>query len=309
MANRKVVVALGRNAFGKSLPEQKQAVKHAACAIADLVEAHCDVVITHSNGTQVGMLHTAMTEFGEKHEGFTVAPMSVCSAMSQGYIGFDLQNEIRTELLNRGIFKTVSTIITQVKVDPFDSAFNKPIKTIGRILNEEEAEIERKKGHTVVPVEQGYQRAIASPSPIEIYEIDAIRLLANAGQVVIAAGGGGIPVIEQGTQLKGASAVIEKDATAAKLAHELNADMLLFLTGSEKLTIEYENGTTSTLDTLTLSDAHELIDSGNLSVQGLLPKITAATNFVSTGEYRKAIITSLDKAKDGVDGKTGTVIR
>ena len=194
MKNNKIVVALGRNAFGETFPEQKANVAKAARAIADLVEAKYQVVITHSNGPQVGMIQTAMTEFARLDSKYTVAPMSLCSAMSQGYIGYDLQNAIRTELLNRGIYKTVSTIITQVKVDPFDRAFNNPTKVIGRYMTKEEAEAEEAKGNYVVEEEKGYRRIIAAPKPMDIYEIDAVRALLDAGQVVIAEGGGGIPV-------------------------------------------------------------------------------------------------------------------
>ena len=212
MANKKIVVALGRNAFSESFPKQQERVKLAAKAIADLVEEKYDVVITHSNGPQVGMIQTAMTEFSRLDPDRTVAPMSICSAMSQGYIGFDLQNAIRSELLSRGLYKPVSTIITQVRVDPFDRAFNAPSKVIGRLMTKEEAENEKKKGNYVEYEEgdEGYRRIIASPKPIDIYEIDAIKALVDAHQLVIAAGGGGIPVLEQRTGLKGASAVIEK---------------------------------------------------------------------------------------------------
>lgn len=208
---KKIVVALGHSALGKTFPEQKEAVKNAASAIADLVEAKYDIVITHSNGTQVGMIHSAMREYSRLEPTNTVAPMSICSAMSQGYIGYDLQNEIRTELLNRGIYKPVSTIITQVRVDPFDTAFSYPTKEIGRYMTAEEAKAEEEKGNHVVEIEgKGYKRVIAAPRPMEIYETDAIKTLMDAGQIVIAAGGGGIPVLQQGTRLKGASAVIEK---------------------------------------------------------------------------------------------------
>lgn len=233
---KKIVVALGHSALGKTFPEQKEAVKNAASAIADLVEAKYDIVITHSNGTQVGMIHSAMREYSRLEPTNTVAPMSICSAMSQGYIGYDLQNEIRTELLNRGIYKPVSTIITQVRVDPFDTAFSYPTKEIGRYMTAEEAKAEEEKGNHVVEIEgKGFRRIIAAPRPMEIYEIDAIKTLVDAGQIVIAAGGGGIPVLQQGTRLKGASAVIEKDVTSACLAEELGAEVLLLLTGVEKL--------------------------------------------------------------------------
>lgn len=204
MDKKRIVVALGRNAFGETFPEQKKNVAKAAASIADLAEEKYEIAITHSNGPQVGMIQTAMTEFARLDHRYTVAPMSLCGAMSQGYIGYDLQNAIRTELLNRGLFKPVSTVITQVRVDPFDKAFNRPTKVIGRYMSEAEAEAEEEKGNHVVKEADGYRRIIASPRPIDIYEIDAIRTLVETGQIVIAAGGGGIPVMEQGTRLKGA---------------------------------------------------------------------------------------------------------
>ena len=219
---------------------KQESVKKAAAAIADLVEEKYQIVITHSNGPQVGMIQTAMTEFARLNpDDRTVAPMSVCGAMSEGYIGYDLQNAIREELLNRGIYKTVSTIITQVRVDPFDAAFSEPSKIIGRFMSKEEAEAEEEKGNHVVEEEPGkFRRIIAAPLPIDIYEIDAVKALLDADQIVIAAGGGGIPVLQQGTHLKGASAIIEKDYTAAKLAELVNAQTLLFLTAYDNLTIE-----------------------------------------------------------------------
>ena len=309
MANKKIVVALGRNAFSESFPKQQERVKLAAKAIADLVEEKYDVVITHSNGPQVGMIQTAMTEFSRLDPDRTVAPMSICSAMSQGYIGFDLQNAIRTELLSRGLYKPVSTIITQVRVDPFDRAFNSPSKVIGRLMTKEEAENEKKKGNYVEYEEgdEGYRRIIASPKPIDIYEIDAIKALVDAHQLVIAAGGGGIPVLEQRTGLKGASAVIEKDYTAAKLADMLDADALMILTSSDNLTIDVD-GEVKELGTLTTKEAEDLIDKGYFDPITSLPKIDASLNFVLAKKGRKAIISNLVKAKDAIRGKIGTVI-
>ena len=309
MANKKIVVALGRNAFSESFPKQQERVKLAAKAIADLVEEKYDVVITHSNGPQVGMIQTAMTEFSRLDPDRTVAPMSICSAMSQGYIGFDLQNAIRSELLSRGLYKPVSTIITQVRVDPFDRAFNAPSKVIGRLMTKEEAENEKKKGNYVEYEEgdEGYRRIIASPKPIDIYEIDAIKALVDAHQLVIAAGGCGIPVLEQRTGLKGASAVIEKDYTAAKLADMLDADALMILTSSDNLTIDVD-GEVKELGTLTTKEAEELIDKGYFDPITSLPKIDASLNFVLAKKGRKAIISNLAKAKDAIRGKIGTVI-
>ena len=307
MKNNRIVVALGRNAFGETFPEQQKNVKKAAEAIADLVEAKYEIVITHSNGPQVGMIQTAMTEFARLDKRYTVAPMSLCGAMSQGYIGYDLQNAVRSELLNRGIFKPVSTVITQVRVDPFDKAFNHPTKVIGRYMTAEEAEAEEEKGSHVIEENGSYRRIIASPRPVDIYEIDAVKALIDAGQIVIAAGGGGIPVMEQGTKLKGASAVIEKDYTAAKLADMLDADALMILTSSDNLTIDVD-GEVKELGTLTTKEAEELIDKGYFDPITSLPKIDASLNFVLAKKGRKAIISNLAKAKDAIRGKIGTVI-
>lgn len=306
MQNKKVVVALGHSAFGKTFPEQQESIKKAAVAIADLVEAKYQVVITHSNAPQVGMIHTAMTEYSRLDKEQTVAPMSICSAMSQGYIGYDLQNAIRTELLQRGIYKTVSTIITQVRVDTFDPAFHNPTKVIGRTMSEEEAKEEEQKGNYVIPVADGFRRIIAAPKPIDIYEIDAIRALLDAGQVVIACGGGGIPVLEQGTKLKGASAVIEKDLVSAKMAELLNADTLLLLTGVDRVFLNFGSDNETPLETVTLEEAKNYMNEGHFAAGSMQPKVEAAINFVSTNPEHTAIISHLDKAKSAIKGKTGT---
>ena len=196
---KRVVVALGHRALGTTLPEQKVAVKNTSKVIADLIEAGFQVAITHSNAPQVGMIHTAMNEFGQRHENYTAAPMSVCSAMSQGYIGYDLQNGIREELMNRGIYRTVSTVLTQVIVDPYDEAFYTPTKVLGRYMSAEEANEERKKGNYVIEeAGKGFRRVVSAPHPVKIVELDAVNALLDADQVVIAAGGGGIPVLGTG---------------------------------------------------------------------------------------------------------------
>lgn len=307
-----VVVALGRNSFGRTIPEQKEHVHTAAVAVADLVEAGYIPVVTHSNGPQIGMIQTAMTEYSRLEPEFTVAPMSVCGAMSQGYIGYDLQNEIRTELLDRGIYMPVCTIITQVRVDPFDRAFTHPTKVIGRVMNRTEADAEEAKGNFVTEEDGGFRRIIPSPKPVEIYEIDSIRALVNAEQIVIACGGGGIPVMQQGTRLKGASAIIEKDATAARLAGELDADAMLFLTHREFLTEKTGTPEEKKIGEISVAEAEKLIEEqGNFTAGLDKAKMEAAIEFVASArdKARKAVITSTENALAGLKGRTGTVIK
>lgn len=309
MESKRIVVALGHAALGTTYNEQKKAVVNAAKAIADLVEEKYQVVITHSNAPQLGMIHSAMTEFSRLDNEFTVAPLSVCSAMSQGYIGYDLQNAIRTELLNRGIFKTVSTLITQVRVDPFDPAFTEPTKIIGRLMTEEEAKAEEDKGNHTVKVDGGYRRIIAAPKPVEIYEIDAIKTLLDANQIVIACGGGGIPVLQQDTILKGASAVIEKDTIAARLADQVDADALVFLTGVENACLNYEEANQTELHKVSVSEMKKYAQEGHFGEHSMLPKVNASMEFVGTKNYRKAIITNWEHAKAAMKEKTGTIIK
>ena len=308
MAKKKVVVALGHKALGTTFPEQKEAVRSTAKAIADLVEAGAELVISHSNAPQVGMIHTAMNEFGKVHQDYTYAPMSVCSAMSQGYIGYDLQNAIRTELLNRGIYKPVCTVLTQVTVDPYDDAFYKPVKVIGRYMNEEEAETEESKGNHVVKTENGYRRIVAAPKPQEIIEIDSIKALLDAGQIVIACGGGGIPVLQQKTTLRGASAVIEKDYACGRMAELLDADELLILTSVDKVAVGYGTEHEVLLDRISVTEARSYIVKNEFGENTMLPKIKASVEFIEKRPDRKAVITSIDHAKAGLLGKAGTVI-
>ena len=308
MEKKKVVIALGGNALGKDVEEQKEAVAKTAKVIVDLAQQGLDIIVTHGNGPQVGMIQNAMDNLVVTHENYKQVPLPTSVAMSQGYIGYDLQNAIRTELLNRGIYKTVSTIITQVKVDPFDRAFNNPTKVIGRYMTKEEAEAEEAKGNYVVEEEKGYRRIIAAPKPMDIYEIDAVRALLDAGQVVIAAGGGGIPVLEQRTVLKGASAIIEKDYVAARLAELIDADTLLFLTEGDKLVINADNDNRKEFDTVKADELKQYVNKNNLGEITTLPKVDAAVGFVLAGEGRKAVIANLEKAKEALAGKTGTTI-
>ncbi len=306
---KKVVIALGHRALGTTFPEQQVAVKESAKVLADMVENGCQLIITHSNAPQVGMIHTAMNEFAYFHPDYTGAPMSVCSAMSQGYIGYDLQNALRAELVKRGICKTVSTILTQVLVDPYDDAFYHPVKVIGRYMTKEEALKEEAKGNHVVEEAGGrYRRIVSAPRPQDIIEIDAINALVDAGQLVIACGGGGIPVMAQGNQLKGASAIIEKDYAAGKLAERTNADMLMILTNDEKVEIDINTAHPTALGNITVAEAQEHINNRQFGEAAMLPKIQASIDFISKGEGRQAIITSLEHALDALEGKAGTRI-
>lgn len=307
---KRVVVALGHRALGTTLPEQMEAVKKSAKSIADLIEAGYQVAITHSNAPQVGMIHTALNEFAKAHEDYTAAPMSVCSAMSQGYIGYDLQNSIREELLDRGIFRTVSTVLTQVIVDPYDEAFYTPTKVLGRYMNAEEANLERKKGNYVVEEPgKGFRRIVSAPNPVSIVEIDAIKALLDADQIVIACGGGGIPVLQQDNHLKGASAVIEKDLAAGKMAEEIDADELIILTSVEKVKLNMGRPDEEDLGEITVEQAKEYMDAGHFGVYNMLPKFSASVDFIEKREGRSALITSFDKLSDAIKGKTGTHIR
>ena len=306
MKKKKIVIALGHEALGTTLPEQKEATKRTAKAVADFIRDDYQVVITHSNGPQVGMIHTAMNEFCRLYPEYTATPMSVCSAMSQGYI--DLQNAIRAELLNKGIYKTVSTVLTQVVVDPYDEAFYRPSKIIGRVMTEEEAEAEEKKGNHVKAVEGGFRRIVAAPKPMDIVEIDAIRALSDADQVVVACGGGGIPVLAQDNNLKGASAVIEKDLAAGKLAELLDADMLVILTSVDNVCLNYGTENEKPLSTMTVAEAKQYMEEGQFGEDDMLPKIQAAIDFIGDSAIRSVLITKLNKDGTYVSGGPGTMI-
>lgn len=309
MKKKKIVIALGHEALGSTLPQQRAAAQRTARAVADFIRDDYQVVITHSNGPQVGMIHTAMNEFGRLYPEYTATPTSVCSAMSQGYIGYDLQNAIRTELLNRGIFKTVSTVLTQVEVDPYDEAFYEPTKVIGRLLTKEEAEEEEQKGNHVTETEGGFRRIIASPLPISIVEIDAIKALLAADQVVIACGGGGIPVLAQGNRLQGASAVIEKDLAAGKLADMLEADMLIILTSVDKVCLNFGQDDQQKLDTMTTAEARKYMEAGEFEQGTMQPKIQAALDFIGDSAVRSVLITKLNHQGDEISGGMGTLIK
>lgn len=301
-------MAIGHKDMGTNLPEQKEAVKRTAKVIADFIQDGWQVAIVHSNAPQVGMIHTAMNEFGKQHDGYSSAPMSVCSAMSQGYIGYDLQNGIRAELIKRGIYKPVSTVLTQVTVDPYDEAFYTPVKVVGRVMSEEEAKEEEAKGNHVKAVEGGFRRIVASPHPVAIVEIDAIKALMDADQIVIACGGGGIPVMEQGYNLRGASAIIEKDLATGLLAKEIDADVMMILTSVDNVTLNFGTDKEEPIHHMTIDEAKAYMDQGQFEFASMLPKVSASVNFLEAGKGRKAIITSLNKAEESLTGEAGTTI-
>jgi carbamate kinase len=308
MAKKRIVMAIGHKDMGTNLPEQKEAVKRTAKVIADFIQDGWQVAIVHSNAPQVGMIHTAMNEFGKQHDGYSSAPMSVCSAMSQGYIGYDLQNGIRAELIKRGIYKPVSTVLTQVTVDPYDEAFYTPVKVVGRVMSEEEAKEEEAKGNHVKAVEGGFRCIVASPHPVAIVEIDAIKALMDADQIVIACGGGGIPVMEQGYNLRGASAIIEKDLATGLLAKEIDADVMMILTSVDNVTLNFGTDKEEPIHHMTIDEAKAYMDQGQFEFASMLPKVSASVNFLEAGKGRKAIITSLDKAEESLTGEAGTTI-
>ena len=311
MAKKRIVMALGHDALGTNLPEQKKAVAATSKLIADFIQNGWQVAVVHSNAPQVGMIHTAMNELCSNHEdeGYTPAPMSVCSAMSQGYIGYDLQNGIRSALLKRGIYKPVSTVLTQVMVDPYDESFYNPVKKIGRYMTRAQADAEEAKGNYVTEVSgKGWQRIVSAPKPVGIVEIDTIRTLMDADQIVISCGGGGIPVMEQGCELRGASAVIEKDLVSGLLAKEIDADVLMILTDVEQVSLNYGNADEAPLSHMSVEEAEKYAEEGQFGTSSMLPKIDAALSFLKAGKNRSAISTTMAKAEDAVNGKAGTTI-
>lgn len=308
---KRIVIALGGNALGNTLPEQMTAVKVTARAIVDLIEEGCEVVVAHGNGPQVGMVNNAMLALTHEDSQQPNTPLSVCVAMSQAYIGYDLQNALREELLNRNITDVpVATMITQVRVDGEDTAFDNPSKPIGRFLSKEQAHDMAKKYSYIMKEDsgRGYRRVVASPKPQEIIEIGTIRTMVDSGDLVIACGGGGIPVVREGNHLKGASAVIDKDFTSSLLARELDADFLIILTAVEKVAIHYGQPNETWLDNISVEAAKQYISEGHFAPGSMLPKVQAAIEFAESAPGRKALITLLEKAREGVQGITGTRI-
>ena len=309
---RRVVIALGGNALGKNLPEQMVASHRTAKAICDLIEEGCEVVIAHGNGPQVGMIQNAMNALVRTDpERYITVPLSVCVAMSQGYIGYDLQNAMREEMLDRRIDLGVATVLTQIEVDPSDPAFQHPTKPIGPFLTKEEADkLIRERHYDIVEDSgRGYRRVVASPAPRSIIEIGTIRSLVDTNHVVIACGGGGIPVFQtEGHHLKGAAAVIDKDFAAERLAEEVDADTLIILTAVEKVAVHFGKPDQKDLDRLTVEEAQRYCEEGEFAPGSMLPKVQACMKFAASKPGRTALITLLEKARDGISGKTGTRI-
>lgn len=306
---KRVVIALGGNALGNTLPEQMAAVKITSKAIVDLIEDGCEVVVAHGNGPQVGMVNNAMIALTHEDKDQPNTPLSVCVAMSQAYIGYDLQNALREELLNRGITDIpVATMITQVRVDADDPAFQNPSKPIGKFVDKEQAELMAEKYQYIMKEDagRGYRRVVASPKPAEIIEIGTIRTMVDSGNLVIACGGGGIPVTRQGNHLKGASAVIDKDFASCLMAKELDADYLIILTAVEKVALNFGTPEEKWLGSVSVEEAKQYISEGHFAPGSMLPKVQAAVDFAESKPGRTALITLLEKSRDGIQGRTGT---
>ena len=298
---KKVVIALGGNALGKTNEEQIKLVKSTAIRIVDIISNGYDVVITHGNGPQVGMIASSL-------EGNAI-PFSECDAMSEGYIGYHLSQAIVNELRARGINKSCVSVLTQVVVDKDDTAFDNPTKPIGNFYSKEDASLlSDSKGYIMKEdAGRGYRRVVASPKPLEIVEFESINELISSGHIVIACGGGGIPVVLEDDKFVGVDAVIDKDLTSALLAEKIDADYLLILTGIDKVCINFDEPDEKKLDILSLSDAYKYISNNEFAEGSMLPKIEACLKFVkNTNKY--AVITSLDEALNGLDGKSGTLV-
>lgn len=305
---KKVVLALGGNALGNSPEEQIKAVRKTAVSIVDLVEDGNEVIVCHGNGPQVGMINLAMETAHNSNPQISNMPFAECVAMSQGYIGYHLQKAIKNELSKRNMKNAVSTIITQVKVDKNDEAFANPTKPVGLFYSKEESEkLAAESGYTFKEdANRGYRRVVPSPKPIDIIEKEEINTLIKEDYIVIAGGGGGIPVVENDGQLEGIGAVIDKDFTSEKLAEISDADLLIILTAVEKVCINYGTENEEGLDELNLSRAQKLIEEKQFAEGSMLPKVKACLSFIQSGEGKTALITSLEKAKEGINGLTGT---
>ena len=301
------VVSLGGNALGNNSEEQKKALIKVADAITDLIIDNNEVAIVHGNGPQVGMINLAFETFKETPN----MPFPECGAMSEGYIGYHIQNALYNSLNKRNINKTVCTVVTQVLVDPNDPLFLNPSKPIGSFYLKEEAdEIAKVKGYIMKEdAGRGYRRVVPSPLPIDIIEKEAIKSLMNAGQVVICAGGGGIPVIKKDNKLEGVAAVIDKDYASSKLADLIDADYLVILTAVDNVHINHNKENEQKLENVSYKDMEKYLNEGHFAKGSMYPKVEASINFVKSGKNKTAIIASLDNAKEAFKEKAGTIIK
>ncbi|MDD1380835.1 carbamate kinase [Limosilactobacillus reuteri] len=306
----KVVVALGGNALGKSPEEQLKLVKNTASSLIGLIAAGNQVVISHGNGPQVGAINLGMN-FAAEHGKTAAFPFPECGAMSQGYIGYHLQQSLENELHRRWMNKSVATIVTQIAVDPNDPAFENPSKPVGDFYTKKQAdEIAKEKGYTFKEdVGRGYRQVVPSPLPMKIMELDSIKTLIDADKLVIAGGGGGVPVIITDKGLEGVPAVIDKDRSSALLADKIDADKLIILTAVDHVYVNYGKPDEKALKTLNVAEAQKYMKEGQFAAGSMLPKIEACLSFVEGHPEREALITSLDGLDDALAGKVGTVIR
>lgn len=307
----RLVIALGGNALGNNAEEQLELVKHTAKTIVDLVEEGYNVIVGHGNGPQVGMINLAMDFASNNGANTPMMPFAECGAMSQGYIGYHLQQSIRTELKRRNVNKNVATVVTQVVVDENDEAFKNLTKPVGMFYTKEEADkIAKEKGFTFVEDSgRGYRRVVASPQPQKIVELETVKQLVDQGTIVITVGGGGIPVVEsEDGSLTGVAAVIDKDKSSAKLAKDLDAEMLVILTAVDRVCINFNKPNQEELASINLKEADQYIEEGHFAKGSMLPKVEACVDFVKTSTNGKALITSLEKAKEALSGSTGTII-
>lgn len=308
---KRLVIALGGNALGNDAKEQLELVKHTAKTIVDLVEEGYNVIVGHGNGPQVGMINLAMDFASNNGANTPMMPFAECGAMSQGYIGYHLQQSIRTELKKRKVNRNVATVVTQVVVDENDEAFKNLTKPVGMFYTKEQADkIANEKGFTFVEdAGRGYRRVVASPEPQKIVELDTVKQLVNEGTIVITVGGGGIPVVEnEEGVLTGVAAVIDKDKSSAKLAKDLDAEMLVILTAVDRVCINFNKPNQEELASINLEESAKYIEEGHFAKGSMLPKVEACVDFVKTSTNGQALITSLEKAKKALRGETGTII-
>ena len=308
--SKRLVIALGGNALGNTPKEQLELVKKTASTIVDLVEEGYDVVVGHGNGPQVGMVNLAFENSHNSNGGTPEMPFPECGAMTQGYIGYHLQQSIGRELKLRGISKPVATIVTQVEVDKTDKAFENPTKPIGSFYSKEDAErIMKETGYTFVEESgRGYRRVVPSPKPVSILEIETVEKLVSEGCIVITVGGGGIPVVRNQDYYEGVAAIIDKDRASARLALDLKADMLVILTAVDKVSINFNKPDQKELDEMSLEEARKYIEEGHFAKGSMLPKVESCIEYVQATGNGKALITSLEKAKEALQGKTRTII-